>query len=95
MARGIVATKNETGVDESLFDYDYSVAYDSSAGSQNLYFSGYNEYSVGDTIVLLYLPEKPDEAERYDQCWHKGVENTEVIDNAREEANMPKSRVTS
>ena len=78
VARGIIVTKNEIDIDDSIFSFDYSVAYDSSAGSHTLYFSGYDEYSVGNMVILLYLPERPGETVLYEHCCHKAVENSNV-----------------
>lgn len=93
--RGVVVNKTEIGPDESLYSYDYSVAYDSPMGSHKLYFSGYDEYSVGDTLTVLYLPDNPDNAVLYSNCWHVGVENAEVSRDAGGKPAEPTSTVSS
>ncbi len=75
VARGIVVSKTSTGVDNSIFEYDYSVAYDSSAGSHTLHYSGGNDESVGDSLTVLYLPERPEKAMLYRDCLHEAVQN--------------------
>ena len=52
-------SKGDTGIDDSVYPRDYSVAYDSTAGPYTFLYSGGDEYAVGDMVTVLYLPERP------------------------------------